>query len=61
MTNAFNAFKHLKAEELHDSETFFILVAYSKSHPLPDGECPTLSKLVKTWTDGAAELDWKTE
>ena len=47
--NAYNAFKHLKAEELRDGETFLlsiqVITTYSKLHPLPDGERPTLSKL----------------
>ena len=46
--NAYNAFKHSKAEELRDGETFLIqvIVLISKLHPLlPDGERPTLSKL----------------
>ena len=44
--NAYNAFKHLKAEELRDGETFLSCYStYSKYLPLPDGECPTLSKL----------------
>ena len=49
--NAYNAFKHSKAEELRDGEIFLgcdscYYSAYSKLHPLlPDGERPTLSKL----------------
>ena len=48
--NAYNAFKHLKAEELRDGETFLGCDSsnsiYSKLHPLlPEGERPTLSKL----------------
>jgi hypothetical protein len=47
--NAYNAFKHLKAEELRDGESFLghgsSYSTYSKLLPLPDGERPTLSKL----------------
>jgi hypothetical protein len=47
--NAYNAFKHLKAEELRDRKTFFYCDSssstYSIYYPLPDGERPTLEKL----------------
>jgi len=49
--NAYNAFKHLKAEELRDSESLLVCDSiyttstYSNLLPLPDGERPTLSKL----------------
>ena len=45
--NAYNAFKHLKAEELRDGETFFRFKLYYlfKIISLTDGERPTLSKL----------------
>ena len=47
--NAYNAFKHLKAKELRDGESFLdhnsSYSTYSKILPLLDGERPTLSKL----------------
>ena len=47
--NAYNAFKHLKAKELRDGESFLdhgsSYSTYSKLLPLLDGERPTLSKL----------------
>jgi hypothetical protein len=51
--NAYNAFKHLKAEELRDGKSFlgcdssssYTSSTYSKLLPLPDGERPTLSLL----------------
>ena len=50
--NAYNAFKHLKAEELRDGKIFlgcssrWYTSTYSKLHPLlPEGERPTLSIL----------------